>query len=179
MSDTLVDLGKGLLDRGLKLLGSVIPLPGAGGVLRLISSTLGLSDESPEGILSRLDSDPEAVARLQALEKEHERTLASMYLQDIQSARAREVSVVQATGKRDVNLYILAWTMVAGFFGLLTVLFFIEVPEPSRDLINLAVGALLGSFTSVISYFFGSSKGSSDKNQFFMNRGIAPDRNQP
>jgi len=44
--------------------------------------------------------------------KEHEQ----IYVQDIQSARAREMSVVQSTGSKDTWLYYLASTLVLGFF---------------------------------------------------------------
>jgi hypothetical protein len=39
------------------------------------------------------------------------------------------------------------------------------VPEPNKDLLNLVVGALIGSFASVVGYFFGSSAGSAQKDE--------------
>lgn len=163
MIDDIAVLGKRLLGEGLTLLGDVIPLPGAGGVLRSIGSALGLVDPSPADIQRALDSDPDAWTKLREFEMNHQLELERIQMQDRQSARDREARIVEATGSKDVHLYIMAWTMVVGFFALLCILFFVQVPDTARDLINLAVGALLSSFTAVISYFFGSSKGSADK----------------
>ena len=39
------------------------------------------------------------------------------------------------------------------------------VPTENKDLLNLVVGTLIGSFSGIVSYFFGSSLGSSKKDQ--------------
>jgi hypothetical protein len=59
--------------------------------------------------------------------------------------------------------YILGGLIVIGFFTLLYLLVKSSVPEPNKDLLNLVVGALIGSFASVVGYFFGSSAGSAAK----------------
>jgi hypothetical protein len=64
---------------------------------------------------------------------------------------------------KDLFQYILGGLIVAGFFILLYLLVNAEVPEKNQGLLNLVVGALIGSFATVVSYFFGSSKGSAEK----------------
>ena len=59
-------------------------------------------------------------------------------------------------------MYAFAALIAFGFFGILIYMIRIGTYETS---INLVVGALVGSFTLVVGYFFGSSKGSSDKNK--------------
>jgi len=66
---------------------------------------------------------------------------------------------------KDLFQYILGGLIVAGFFLLLYLLVGSEVPEINKDLLNLVVGALIGSFSTVVGYFYGSSKGSADKNE--------------
>ena len=66
---------------------------------------------------------------------------------------------------KDLFQYILGGLIVAGFFVLLYLLVMAEVPETNKDLLNLVVGALIGSFASVVGYFFGSSAGSSKKDE--------------
>jgi drug/metabolite transporter (DMT)-like permease len=66
---------------------------------------------------------------------------------------------------KDLFQYILGGLIVAGFFILLYLLVSAEVPEVNKDLLNLVVGALIGSFATVVGYFYGSSKGSSDKDE--------------
>lgn len=57
----------------------------------------------------------------------------------------------------------LAITLVLGFFVLLYILVFVEVSQQNKEILNLVVGALIGTFTQVINYYFGSSVGSKEK----------------
>lgn len=66
---------------------------------------------------------------------------------------------------KDIFQYILGALIVIGFFLLLYLLIGAEVPETNKDLLNLVVGALIGSFATVVGYFYGSSKGSADKDE--------------
>jgi len=66
--------------------------------------------------------------------------------------------------KKEIPMYILAGLIVVGYFGLLAILTFKGVPEVNNSLYNTAMGALLVAFATVVGYWFGSSKGSSDKN---------------
>ena len=63
----------------------------------------------------------------------------------------------------EIFMYILGALLIVGFFILLIFLVLKPVPIQNNDLLSLVVGALLGSFTSVVSYFFGSSAGSKQK----------------
>jgi len=61
--------------------------------------------------------------------------------------------------------YFLGAIVVLGFYILLIMLI---IYRPNMvDVINLIVGALVGAFLTVVAYYFGSSKGSSDKNRMF------------
>jgi len=66
---------------------------------------------------------------------------------------------------KEIFQYVLGGLIVAGFFALLILLVLSAVPTENKDLLNLVVGALIGSFSGVVSYFFGSSLGSSKKDQ--------------
>jgi drug/metabolite transporter (DMT)-like permease len=61
--------------------------------------------------------------------------------------------------------YVLGGLIVIGFFVLLYLLIRNEVPTQNKDLLNLVVGALIGSFATVVGYFYGSSKGSAEKTE--------------
>lgn len=64
---------------------------------------------------------------------------------------------------------ILGVVIVAGFIALTGMLIFSrlvpEIPDWARENIALITGAWISNFTIVVSWFFGSSKGSSDKSQ--------------
>jgi hypothetical protein len=64
---------------------------------------------------------------------------------------------------KDLFQYILGGLIVAGFFVLLYFLVLSPIPEKNSDLLNLIIGALIGNFGAVVSYFYGSSAGSSKK----------------
>lgn len=57
-------------------------------------------------------------------------------------------------------------SLVVAIFGSIMVLYIVapdQVPSDNREW-NMLVGALISQFTIVLSYLFGSSKGSADKN---------------
>jgi drug/metabolite transporter (DMT)-like permease len=66
---------------------------------------------------------------------------------------------------RSIFQYVLGGLIIIGFFVLLVVLVYTQVPEPNKDLLNLVVGALIGSFATVVGYFYGSSAGSAAKTE--------------
>jgi drug/metabolite transporter (DMT)-like permease len=66
---------------------------------------------------------------------------------------------------KDLFQYILGALIVIGFFALLYLLVATQVPEPNKDLLNLVVGALIGSFATVVGYFYGSSSSSAKKDE--------------
>jgi hypothetical protein len=64
---------------------------------------------------------------------------------------------------KEIFQYILGALIVLGFFALLITLVFSAIPDANKDVLNLVVGALIGVFTTVVGYFYGSSLGSSKK----------------
>jgi len=149
--------------------------PGAalGAGVKMISKALGLNPDTatPAQVEQKLKNDPQALLKIKQMELAHERELTQLYLKDVSDARAREVAVVQATGKKDTNLYILAYLYVAGFFGSTGMMIYLilankfpnDVPEYVVFLLGNLFGALTAGVTAVVQYFFGSSKSSSDK----------------
>jgi len=171
------ELGKSVVKLGAPLLGSVIGGPAGGAIGSLVASLFGADPDDPSDIMTKMNLDPEAAVKLQELQLKHKERLEELkieeakvaleetkaYLADTQSARQREVAVVQATGKKDYNLYILAWTIVVGFFALTGILMRYGLPADTSGVVNLLFGGLVSGFATVLGYFFGSSKGSADK----------------
>lgn len=61
---------------------------------------------------------------------------------------------------KEVFMYVLGAIVVIGFFS--TLIFMISTGSYESE-VNMIVGALIGAFITVIGFFYGSSKGSSDK----------------
>ena len=169
-------LGEQLFKKGLPLLGGLLGGPvgalGAKAAVSLVSSALGLKaeDATPDKILERIEADPQALIELKKAEMAHKERLQTLLLEekelelkDVADARARERAIVEATGKKDWNLYVLAWVTVLGFFGLTGLLMKVSIPESSSEVVFILFGGLVAGFTQVLGYFFGSSRGSSDK----------------
>lgn len=69
---------------------------------------------------------------------------------------------------RDVSkylLFVLAFMIVGGFFGVLAYLMANGVPQEGNEVILMVVGALVSLTSLVGNYYFGSSTGSKAKDQ--------------
>lgn len=77
--------------------------------------------------------------------------------------------------EKRVFQYILGGLIVGGFFAMLGLLLYRTVPGENKDLLNITIGALIGCFTSIVNYFYGSSLGSAEKNDMIKkNNGVNP-----
>ena len=165
------------------VVGSVAPIVGtalgggAGGAVgQLIANLLGVDNE-PSAVASAIKADPNIAVKLkeieleaqrlhyEAIDKERQASIDELkaYIGDIQDARSRQVEHEKATGKTDVNFYVLAWVIVLGFFSLIGILMFVPIPPKQTEVMFMLFGTLSAGFGAVIQYFFGSSKGSSEK----------------
>lgn len=104
--------------------------------------------------------DAEFAAQLQEGGIELER-IAS---QDRVSARDRQVKM------RDWTPAILGVLIIAGFFGVLSAIFYLGLPEDGSEVLLIMVGALGAMTSQVGNFFFGSSTGSKDKQQIIAAR---------
>ena len=66
---------------------------------------------------------------------------------------------------KEVFQYVLGSLVVIGFFGLLIALIYVAIPQENKDILNIVIGALIGAFTSIVGYFYGSSLGSKEKTE--------------
>ena len=71
------------------------------------------------------------------------------------------------TDREKGYMAILALFVIGATFYLGNVLLTQAVPAENRDIVNVALGLILGLSSTVVGYYFGSSKSSSDKTQLF------------
>lgn len=149
----------------------------ASGAIKAITEVFGLTDKAtPDDILKAISTDPQAALKLALAEQDFQVKMRESDIEelkaqlvDVQSARQRQVEHEKITGKSDRNLYVLAWTLVVGFF-LLTggLLYFSYIGKPISDstgVLFMLMGTMATAFGGVIQYFFGSSKSSNDKTE--------------
>lgn len=132
----------------------------------LLAAFLPLLGKTVEKVVDKVLPDPEKAAAAKAelakldLEKmvlEQEETKA--FLADVASARERDVAFLQA-GKRNVRGDILAYAAIGSLIGTVLLLFVFKVPEESRELLLVVLGALVAIVKDVFGFEFGSSKDS-------------------
>ncbi len=170
----------GKISSAAPLLGSALGGPVgalAGTAIQVLAKTLGISEAevTPEKILSATQTDPEIRLKLLAAENDFTLRMKGLEIEelkasmaDIQNARQADVDKTKSTGRRDLSQYLLAWILVAGFFVLIGILIYEPVPEDQSGVLFMLFGTLSTSFGSVISYFFGSSRGSAEKTDYIM-----------
>lgn len=162
------EVGKKLLNIGVPILGTALGGP-VGGIaakaaISLISSKVGIEEDvlTPDNVMA-FASNTEGLIKLKEIELNHGLEIERLYIDDLKSAREREVEVTKATGSKDYFMYILASLIVAGFFILTGLLMYHKIPTDSNEVVFLLFGGLIAGFERVCSYFFGSSKSSAEK----------------
>jgi len=163
---------KSVLKVSAPLLANAIA-PGAGGAaVNIVSGILGCNPD-PISIENQIaTATPTQLAELKTLSLKHKELLIELslenekaYLADKQNARKREMEIVKATGKRDFFLPVFTIIITAGFFGLLYLLSVQTIPYENRQMVNIMLGTLGTCFVGANTYYFGTSKSSSDKNK--------------
>lgn len=137
---------KGAVAKAAPLLGSALG-PAGGAVGTLIASALG-TDDTPEAVASAIQADPEALVKLKALEREHERELKQMVL-EAETARLAEINKTMRAEANAQDGYVRRWRPTFGYMVAITWLVqsvaiawaMVGAPENAADLIN-AVTAL-------------------------------------
>ena len=132
-------------------------------------------------VIDKLWPDPAQAdaAKLKLLEMQQTGELAKMandteltkaYLGDVASARSRESNVATSEHAPYLNkviVPILAIGVLVLTFGLFAFVLFDkgDIDPTRKDILIYVLGVLSAIATQIISYYFGSSKGSNDKNE--------------
>ena len=90
--------------------------------------------------------------------------MARVHQADRANARSRQIAL------KDRVPGALAFVVVAGFFGVLAVMLFSEVPTGAETEFSIMLGALATMAAAVMNYYFGSSAGSREKTHLLENR---------
>lgn len=78
---------------------------------------------------------------------------------------------------KEIFMYALGGLIAIGTFVLIgmLVMLIIKHPEtPLKDVLVMSIGSLLAAFGLVVGYFYGSSKGSADKNDILKEKNNTP-----
>ena len=167
------DVGKAVA-KVAPILGGVIGGPVgaiAGAAGALVGSFLGV-DADPDAITKAL-ADPETLVKLKQLESDERQRLLEWQtaqlnaeLENVKSAREREVALAQAGHGASWATSIVSTIITIGFFVMLGVVLRGGTKELG-DAGLMLLGTLAAGFTAVINYYLGSSSGSAAKDRIF------------
>lgn len=142
-------------------LATMVAGPLGGAAVSAIAKKLGVED-TLEAVTKAVQSDPEAALKLREIDlKEIE--LAN---KDRDSARNREAAIATSKDAPTLNKVVtplLALGVVTLSFILFAILIFVEVKDNAKDILIYILGVLSAAVTQILSYYFGSSQGSKDK----------------
>jgi hypothetical protein len=168
MGNKTWDKVKGLLSKGAPIIGGLIGGPAGSTVATMVAGALGV-EGTPEAIEMELTKNPDALLKIKELEARNKERLEEIALEDTkarlldtQDARRTEIERLKSGGS-NIFMYALAAIVVVGFFGVVGALFFRAIPPASEKVAYILLGTLAAEFGSIMRYFFGSSKGSSEK----------------
>ena len=118
-----------------------------------------VASAKPEEIDALKQHEAEFALKMKHLGFQHQEELESIAAGDRSNARDREIAL------RDRIPAILAVVVTSGFFGLLFVLLRWAPPKQNEALLNITLGSLGTAWAAIVSYYFGSSAGSEQKNE--------------
>jgi hypothetical protein len=136
-----------------KLVGNFLP---DNGLLGVVKNLIAGADIPPE--------------ERKALMEEMHRFEAEMYsleIKDRESARTREVEVAK-TGGPDLLMKCAGFTALSTFILMVVAVIF-TFPGSSNSLFHQLMGIIEGVAMTIFAYYFGTSKGSSDKTKLLAN----------
>jgi len=160
MMDTLLGILKGVAP----VLATAVAGPAGGAAVGWIASKLGIDDATVEGVTQALTGNPEMALKLKELDLEY----AKLEAADRDSARKAYAAVATseyATKLDKLVVPVLALGIVGLAFALIAVLMFVNTPQDQQQLIIFALGFITSAAGQVLSFYFGSSQGSKDKNK--------------
>tara|TARA_Y100000361_G_C11043436_1_gene281168 strand:+ start:153 stop:680 length:528 start_codon:yes stop_codon:yes gene_type:complete len=143
----LKDNAPGLLNAVLSIAGGLVP--GASGAADVIKDMINKSDELDEA---------QKLAAIDMLKHE---------FADRADARDLQKVALQQEDKLSKRFIYYLTTAVFMFSAIIVLLlFWIEIPDKNRDVVNFILGVVVGTgLTGIFNYFYGSSTGSSSKQE--------------
>ena len=160
---------KSILSVVAPTLGTVIGSPIGGMAVRVVAKTLlGKEDATEQEVSQALEmATPAQLASLKKADqafkiqmKELEVDVEKIHSGDRDSARKRQIALGDHTPT------VLAILTMLAFFGYIGAVTFFPSPHADIGLVNVAIGWLGGTASTVVAYYFGSSSGSKQKNEF-------------
>lgn len=142
-------------------LATMVAGPLGGAAVSAIAKKLGVED-TVEAVTKAVQNDPDAALKLREIDL-REIEAAN---KDRDSARNREAMIATSDKAPTLNKIVtpvLALGVTLLSFALFAILIFVEVKPEAKDILIYILGVLSAAVTQILSYYFGSSAGSKEK----------------
>lgn len=163
----IFDTAKGILGAVAPTLGTALGGPMGGMAGKMIADALGVENDEKQISDAIANATPEQLAEIKRIEadfkvqmKQLDIDLAKIDAGDRDSARKRQIAL-----KDHTPTALAIMTMVSFFAYIGAVTFHPAARGADIGFINIAVGWLGGTASTVIAYYFGSSSGSDKKDE--------------
>jgi energy-converting hydrogenase Eha subunit A len=142
-------------------LATAVAGPMGGMAVKMIADKLGVP-ANEQAVADHLSAHPEHMVKLQEIDLEK----IKAHYAEMDSARNREIAVASSVNVPMLNKLVtplLALGVTALSFILFAILIFVDVKPEAKDILIYILGVLSAAVTQILSYYFGSSQGSKDK----------------
>jgi energy-converting hydrogenase Eha subunit A len=142
-------------------LATMVAGPMGGMAVKMIADKLGVP-ANEQSVADYLSAHPEHMVKLQEIDLEK----IKAHYAEMDSARQREIAVASSANVPMLNKLVtplLALGVTALSFVLFAILIFVDVKPEAKDILIYILGVLSAAVTQILSYYFGSSQGSKDK----------------
>jgi len=159
----------GTIGKAAPMLGTLVGGPAGAAVGAIIASALGTAND-PDSVGAALTTNPEALVKLREIEADKSVKLQSLLVQaaatELQTAAADRDSARKMQMQTASRMpAVLATGITLGFFGVLGYLIRYGKPDAGGDALLLLLGSLGTAWTGVVSFYFGTTAGSSRKTE--------------
>lgn len=149
------------------IVGGVLAGPAGAAAGAILAEKLGVPGTAAD-VAAALQADATSLLRVKEIESTERTRFAELAAgvetaaiaaeaSDRASARSREAAV------HDLTPAILAYSVTIGFFGVMATAIFHGLPTAGGEAILVLLGSLGTAWTAIISYYFGSTRGSEAK----------------
>ena len=151
--------GTPIMGAGVGLLCKVLGLEATPENAQLVAEQAAAGQLTGEQLIALRKAESDAKLALEELGLSYNYKTNELEVRNTESARAREVAI------KDKTPAIGFYACSLGFFSLLIILAFHSVPESSRDLLNIMLGALGLAWGNQVKYYYGGAAGDDRVNE--------------
>ncbi|UYM14270.1 hypothetical protein [Endozoicomonas euniceicola] len=165
---------KDLLAKSAPLVGTALGGPAGAAMGAMVANALGVESE-PVAVARAIQQDPEALVKLKQFELENEQQVRELAFKTLQVELADKANARQThKDSRMPAVITLLMTTIVG--ALLMALFNTELPEGNKEVAYMLFGQAVTLWGASITYWVGTTRGSSDKSKQLSQAGVGSSR---